>query len=76
MFIHVDVGAAQAIIKRLNQWYRRRARPHGAIDHYHRGTRMSYTAAYRGVVCLVSLFMLSIGGVLCFAPSILADKPP
>jgi len=37
---------------------------------------MSYNAACRGVACLFSLFLLSIAGVLCFVPSVTADKSP
>jgi hypothetical protein len=72
----VDPGAAQAIVKQLNRWYRRRARPHGTIDHYHRGMRMSYTSVYRNAICLFSLLMLSVAGALYFVPSITADKSP
>ena len=72
----VDPGAAQALIKQLNRWYRQRAKPHGAIDYYHRGTRMGYTAAYRRVMCLFSLILLSVAGVLYFIPDITADKSP
>ena len=70
----VDPGAAQALVKQLNLWYRKRAKPRGTIDHFYRGTRMSYTATYRGVMCFFSLFMLSIAGVLFFVPGIFADK--
>jgi len=72
--MYADPGAAQAIIKQLNRWYRRRAKLHGTIDHFYRGTRMSYTATYRGVMCFMSLFLLSIASVLFFVPGIFADK--
>jgi hypothetical protein len=72
----VDPGAAQALVKQLNRWYRQRAEPHGTIDHFYRGTRMSYTAAYRNVMCLFSLIMLSVASVLYFVPDIFADKSP
>jgi len=74
--MYADPGAAQAIIKQLNRWYRKRAKPRGTIDHYYRGTRMSYNAACRGVACLFSLFLLSIAGLLFFVPSVTADKSP
>jgi hypothetical protein len=70
----VDPGAAQALLKQLNRWYRSRARPRGTIDHFYRGTRMSYTATYRGVVCCLSLFLLAIAGALFFVPDLFADK--
>jgi hypothetical protein len=54
----VDPGAAQAIVKQLNRWYRSRARPHGTIDHYHRGTRMGYTGAYRVGASIVAGFLI------------------
>jgi len=72
----VDPGVAQALVKQLNRWYRKKAKPRGTMDHYHRGTRMSYTAAYRGVICFFSLFMLSISFALYFVPGLFADKPP
>lgn len=46
------------------------------MDHYHRGTRMSYTSVYRNMMCLFSLLLLSVAGVLYFVPSITADKSP
>ena len=70
----VDPGAAQALVKQLNRWYRSRAKPHGTIDHYYRGTRMSYTATYRGVMCCLSLFLLTVAGALFFVPDLFADK--
>ena len=72
----VDPGAAQALVKQLNRWYRQRAKPHGTIDHFYRGTRMTYTAAYRSVMCLFSLIMLSVASILYFVPDITADKSP
>lgn len=71
----VDPGAVQNLVKQLNRWYRKRAKPRGTMDHYHRGTRMSYTAVCRGVACLFSLLLLSIAGALFFVPDIMADKP-
>lgn len=70
----VDPGAAQALVKQLNRWYRQKAKPHGTIDHFYRGTRMSYTATYRGVMCCLSLFLLAIAATLLFAPDLFADK--
>jgi len=72
----VDPGAAQALVKQLNLWYRKRAKPRGTIDHFYRGTRMSYTAAYRIVMSLFSIFMLSVASLLYFFPDIFADKSP
>jgi len=72
----VDPGAAQALVKQLNRWYRQRAKPHGTIDHFYRGTRMSYTAAYRTVTGCFSLFLLSVASLLYFVPDIFADKSP
>jgi hypothetical protein len=72
----VDPGAAQAVVRQLNRWYRKRAKPHGTIDHFHRGTRMRHTAVCRRVVGCMSCFLLSIAGLLYFVPGILADKSP
>jgi len=72
----VDPGVAQALVKQLNRWYRQRAKPRGTVDHYHRGTRMNYAAAYRTVMSLFSLIMLSVAGVLYLVPDITADKSP
>jgi hypothetical protein len=71
----VDVGLAQAIVKRLNRWYRSRSRPHGILDHTHRGIRMRYNAAYRASGCCASLLLLCIAGALFFGPDLFADKP-
>ena len=70
----VDPGAAQAIVKLLNRWYRKRAKPYGAIDHFHRGTRMSYTTVYRVVHIAMSLFLLSVAALLYLVPGELAGK--
>ena len=72
----VDPGVAQALVKQLNRWYRQRAKPRGTIDHFHRGTRMSYTATCRVVACLFCLFLLLIACLLFFVPGIFADKSP
>jgi len=74
--MYADPSAAQAVLKQLNRWYRKKAEPHGTIDHYYRGTRMSYTAAYRTVMFLFSVVMLSVDSVLYFVPDVFADKSP
>ena len=70
----VDPGVAQAIVKQLNRWYRKRAKPHGTLDLYHRGTRMRYTAACRSVNAFESSFLLSVATVLYFVPSVTEGK--
>lgn len=70
----VDPGIAQAIVRQLNRWYRKRAKPRGTIDHFHRGVRMSYTATYRGVTGFMSGFLLCIAAVLYFVPGVTAGK--
>lgn len=71
----VDVSAAQQIVKLLNKWYRRRSLPHGTMDHFYRGTRMSYNRTYRTVVGLVTLGMISAAAAaFLFLPGILQDK--
>src|SRR6267378_1054772 len=70
----VDVGLTQVIVKRLNRWYRIRSRPRGTVDHFYRGSRLSYNTPYRIVSCFMSLFLLSIGCLLYFGPDFLADK--
>ncbi len=70
----VDPGIAQAIVRQLNRWYRKRAKPRGTIDHFHRGTRMSYTATYRGVTSVMSGFLLCIAALLYFVPGVMAGK--
>jgi hypothetical protein len=72
----VDVGLSQAIVKRLNRWYRSRSRPHGTVDHFYRGTRLRYNTAYRSAACLVSLVMLSFAGLLYFSPNFFTEKSP
>src|SRR5262245_59340182 len=72
----IDPGAAQAIVRQLNRWYRKRAKPRGAIDHFHRGIRMSYTASYRGVIGCMSSFLLAIAAALYFVPWVTEDKSP
>jgi hypothetical protein len=70
----VDPGAAQMVIKQLNRWYRKRAKPHGLADHYYRGTRMGFTATNRAVVCGFSFLLLSIAVVLYIVPNATAQK--
>src|SRR5690349_18111460 len=72
----VDPGVAQALVKQLNRWYRRRAKPHGIIDHFYRGTRMSYSTASRVIASLFSLFLLAIAGALFFVPDVLTGQSP
>ena len=71
----VDLGLTQVIVYRLNRWYRRRAKPHGAVDHFNRGTRMGYRAASRLVPCLCSLMLLIAAGLLYFVPNTLTEMP-
>ena len=71
----VDVGLTQAIVKRLNKSYRRRAKPRGMVDHYYRGIRLSYNFSYRLWACFFSLFLLSIGGGLYLVPNVFSDEP-
>jgi hypothetical protein len=67
----IDPGAAQALIKQLNRWYRKRAKPRGAIDHFHRGMRMSYTTTFRAVNSSVAGWLLSAAAALYFVPGIM-----
>lgn len=64
----VDPRAAQLIIRQLHRWYRRRAQPRGTMDHYHRGTRMSYTAVYRRAAACFCLMLVGVAAVLYFVP--------
>jgi hypothetical protein len=70
----VDPGAAHAIVKLLNRWYRKWAKPHGAIDHFHRGTRMSYTIVYRVVHVAMSVFLLSVAALLYLVPAVMEGQ--
>ena len=71
----VDPGIGQAIVKWLNRWYRKRAKPHGKVDHYYRGIRMTRTAANR-VVCLCFwLFLLAVVVGFFFVPDIFSGQP-
>lgn len=72
----VDPGVSQAIVRALNRWYRKRAKPHGTMDHFYRGTRMSFTTVSRIVPCAFSIMLLSFACVLYFVPNFMADKPP
>jgi hypothetical protein len=71
-----DVGLTQVLVKRLNKGYRRRAKPHGLIDHYYRGIRLSYDWSYRAWSCFFSLFLLSIGCALYLVPDVFSDESP
>src|ERR1043166_2273228 len=70
----IDPGAAQALIKQLNRWYRKRAKPRGTVDHFHRGMRMTYTATFRAVNSCVAGLLLAIAAVLYFVPGILDNQ--
>ena len=70
----VDPGAAQLIIKQLNRWYRRRSQPRGTIDHFYRGTRMTYNSTNRLVNCFMSLFIFTIACVGLLVPAFTEDK--
>ena len=70
----VDPGAVQALIKQLNRWYRKRAKPRGTVDHFHRGMRMTYTATSRAVNSGVAALFLAIAAVLYFVPGILEHQ--
>ena len=72
----VDPGATQAIVRQLNRSYRKRAKPHGTVDHYHRGIRMGYTNVSRVFPCVCSVMLLAVACVLYFGPNFMADKPP
>jgi hypothetical protein len=72
----VDVAISQAVVKRLNRWYRSRSQPHGTVDLTHRGTRLAYNNSYRLVSCLTSLFLLGPACALFFIPGLFADKSP
>ena len=70
----VDPGAAQLIIKQLNRWYRRRSQPHGTIDHFYRGTRMSYNQTRRLATCVIAAILISLGGVFYLYPHWAVDR--
>ena len=72
----VDPGAAQAIVRQLNRWYRKRAKPHGVVDHFHRGTRMSYTATYRVVMGCMASFLFLVPALCFLVPSVTEGKSP
>ena len=72
----VDPGIAQAIVKRLNRWYRKCAKPHGILDLYYRGIRMTRTAANRAVFLCFWLFLLSIVLAFFFVPDIFSGHSP
>ena len=70
----VDPGVAQAIVKQLNRWYRRRAQSRGTVDHFYRGTRMTYNRTKRTAVCFMSLFLLSIAAAIYLIRGIFAGQ--
>jgi hypothetical protein len=70
----IDPGAAQALIKQLNRWYRKRAKPRGIVDHFHRGTRMSYTTTFRAVNSCIAGLLLAFAAALYFVPGILEQQ--
>jgi hypothetical protein len=72
----VDVAISQAVVRRLNRWYRSRSQPHGTVDLNYRGTRLAYNNSYRLVSCLASLFLLGPACALFFIPGLFADKSP
>lgn len=72
----VDPGAAQAVIRQLNRWYRKRAKPRGGVDHFYRGTRMSYTATYRVVMGCMASFLFLVAALCFFVPSVTEGKSP
>lgn len=72
----VDTGLAIAIVRRLNRWYRKRAKPHGRVDHYYRGTRMTPTASKRVVYACMWLFFAAVTVGFLFIPkNELSDLP-
>jgi len=72
----VDIGLTQVVVKRLNKDSRRRAKPHGLIDHYYRGVRLHYNWSYRIRVCFFSLFLFSIGCALYVVPGVFSGESP
>lgn len=70
----VDPGAAQLIIKQLNRWYRRSSQPRGTIDHFYRGTRMTYNGTKRMATCVISTILISMGCIAYLYSGIADDK--
>jgi len=71
----VDVGLSQAIVRWLNRGYRKRAKPHGKLDHYYRGVRMTRTLSSR-LFFLFCWLMLLVGAVaVFFVPNIFEHEP-
>ena len=72
----IDPGAIQNVIKQLNRWYRKKAKPRGTMDYYHRGIRMSYTAAYRGMASVAAGILFLTAAVLYFEHGFMDKQPP
>jgi hypothetical protein len=70
----VDPGAAQLIVKQLNRWYRRSSQSRGTIDHFYRGTRMSYNGTKRMATCVISAILFSMGCVAYLYPHWSIDR--
>ncbi|MBW8864926.1 MAG: hypothetical protein JF609_08400 [Verrucomicrobia bacterium] len=60
----VDAGIAQAVTKAFNGWCRRKAKPHGTVDHYYRGIRMTTTTSYRLAGYFISVLLLLLAGFI------------
>jgi hypothetical protein len=70
-----DPFVAQAFVRNVNILLRRRSQPRGTIDHFYRGTRMGYNRAYRTLICLATLGVVSLAAAaFLFLPGILQDK--
>jgi hypothetical protein len=70
-----DPFVAEALRRNINILWRQRSQPHGTIDHFYRGTRMTYNFAYRTLVCLSTLGAVSLAAAaFLFLPGILHDK--
>ena len=72
----IDPTVAQALVKQLSRWFRQRRKPHGTVDHFYRGTRMSFSATYRNVTCFTCFIALAVACALYFIPGITEGKSP
>lgn len=71
----VDPFILQALVRNVHILLRQRSQPRGTIDHFYRGTRMSYNRAYCMLICLLTLGMVSAAAAaFLFLPGILRDK--